>query len=100
MQDFPVEFDNIYYFTLQGSPPVNIIDVADQPDVATERLYTNEPLFNYQLVSPGRFNYTLLNNANLVILNGLTQTSPAFAENLRKFVQEGGNVIYVPGSNE
>jgi hypothetical protein len=100
IQDFPVEFDNTYFFTLQASPPVNIIDVSDQTGVATQRLYTNEPLFNYQLVSPSRFNYTLLNKANLVILNGLSQNSPAFAENLRKFVQEGGNVIYVPNSTE
>jgi hypothetical protein len=100
IQDFPVEFDNTYYFTLQASPPVNIVDVSEQTGVPTERLYTNEPLFNYQLVSPTRFNYTLLNKTNLVILSGLSQNSPAFAENLRKFVQEGGNVIFVPGSSE
>jgi hypothetical protein len=99
LQDYPVEFDNTYFFTLQASPPVNIIDVSEQSGIPTERLYTNEPLFNYQLVSPARFNYTLLNKANLVILNGLSQTSPAFAENLRKFVLEGGNVIFVPSSN-
>ena len=100
IQDFPVEFDNTYYFTLQASPPVVIVDVSDRRGVETERLYTNEPLFQYQLVSPSRFNYTLLNNANLVILNGLTQTTPAFAENLRKFVRDGGNVVFIPGENE
>lgn len=97
LQDFPVEFDNTYFFTLQASPPVNIIDVAEERQVATQRLYTNEPLFRYSLVTPSRFNYTLLNNANLVILNGLNQPSPAFAENLRKYVQEGGSVIFIPG---
>ncbi|MGV3505587.1 MAG: BatA domain-containing protein [Adhaeribacter sp.] len=99
LQDFPVEFDNTYFFTLQASPPVNIIDVAEEKEVPTQRLYTNEPLFRYQSVTPSRFNYTLLNNANLVILNGLNQPSPAFAENLRKYVQEGGQVIFVPGTD-
>lgn len=99
LQDYPVEFDNTYFFTLQASPPVNIIDVAEEPGVATQRLYTNEPLFRYQLVTPSRFNYTLLNSANLVVLNGLSQNSPAFAENLRKYVQEGGHVIFIPGAD-
>lgn len=100
VQDFPVEFDNTYYFTLQASPPVNIVDVAEEAGEPTERLYTNEPLFDYHQVSPKTFNYTLLNNANLIILNGLTRPSPAFAENVWKFVEKGGQVVYIPAKSE
>ncbi len=96
LQDFPMEFDNTYYFTLQASSKINIIDVSENGISNIGRLYTNEPLFNYQNVTPAQFNYTLLKDANLVVLNSLTNLQPAFADNLSQYLKEGGHIAFIP----
>jgi hypothetical protein len=95
LQDSPIDFDNTYYFTLQASAKITIVDVANN-NGPTARLYTNEPLFKYQVVSPQQFNYTLLKETDLVILNGIPQLTSAFAENLQSYIQGGGNIAFIP----
>ncbi|GEO07390.1 hypothetical protein AAE02nite_50540 [Adhaeribacter aerolatus] len=98
LQDYPIDFDNTYYFTLQASAQINVVDVAENRNAPTTRVFTNEPLFKYQVVSPQQFNYTLLKETDLVILNAVTQLTPAFAENLEEYVRGGGNVAFIPAN--
>lgn len=98
LQDYPIDFDNTYYFTLQASAQINVVDVADNRNAPTARMFTNEPLFRYQIISPQQFNYTLLKETDLVILNSVTQLTPAFAENLEEYVRGGGNVAFIPAN--
>jgi len=97
LQDYPLDFDNKYFFTLQAATAINIVDISSYDNTATQRLFTNEPVFKYRQVSPAQFNYTLLKETNLLILNSLEQVSPALAGNLVNFVNEGGGLIFVPG---
>jgi len=96
LQDYPLDFDNSYYFTLQASPAIKIVSVTEDINSPVQRLFTNEPIFQYNQVTPAQFNYTLLKDANLIILNSLTTLSPAFIENLNLFVKDGGSVALIP----
>jgi len=96
LQDYPLDFDNNYYFTLQASPAIKIVAVSDEVNTPTQRLFTNEPIFSYSQVTPTQFNYMLLKEANLVILNSIAELSPAFGENLSLYVNNGGSLIILP----
>ncbi|WP_026462760.1 BatA domain-containing protein [Adhaeribacter aquaticus] len=96
LQDFPVEFDNTYYFTLQASSKLNILDLSEQGGVPTQHLYANEPVFNYSHLTAAQFNFAKLQKADLIIVNGLNTVSMALVGNLEDFVAKGGNLIIVP----
>ncbi|MDX5443287.1 MAG: hypothetical protein LPJ89_05815 [Hymenobacteraceae bacterium] len=99
VEDYPVSFDNTFYFTLKASDKINILEITPQPNSAVQRLYTNEPLFVFNSVSMAGLNYKAIEQADLVVVNGLEVLDEALAENLKKFTEAGGNVVVVPSEN-
>lgn len=97
LDDFPVTFDNTYYFSLQASPTVRVLEVqGTRQGQALQRVFGNEPLFAYTKANSGQINYQQLEKANLVVLQGLSRIEDALRENVRNVVQRGGSVVVVP----
>jgi hypothetical protein len=96
VEDFPVTFDNTYYFTLQSSPQIRIIDLA-AGEPATQRLYANEALFSYSKSTPQAVNYRLLEDANLALVQQ-PQVDASLRENIKRLMDKGGSVVIVPPS--
>ncbi|SMB97850.1 conserved hypothetical protein [Hymenobacter roseosalivarius DSM 11622] len=96
IEDFPVTFDNTYYFTLQPSPQIRIVDLATG-EPATQRLYANESLFSYSRSSPQAVNYRLLEGANLALIQQ-PLVDASLRENIKRLVEKGGSVVIVPPS--
>ena len=96
LEDFPVTFDNNYYFTLQPSPKINVLSVAAADESAIRRLYANEPLFTYATVSPQRIEYGRLAGANMLFLYEVPQLNAGLRDNLRRLVQAGKSLVIVP----
>ena len=69
-EDFPVTFDNDFYFALNQGRKIDILGIQGEnaSDVLSD-VYANEQLFNYQAYSISNLDYNLINNADLVILN-------------------------------
>lgn len=95
LEDYPVTFDNTYYFTLQPSPQIRVLDLATE-EPATQRLYRNEPIFAYTWNRPQSVNYPLLTAANLVVVQSLPKIEPGLGERMRQVVARGGTVVIVP----
>jgi hypothetical protein len=98
LEDYPVTFDNTYYFSLQPSPRIQVMDVVAGGAVATQRLYANEPLFSYTSTTPASLNYRLLEKANLVLVQGQPRIEAGLRESLKRVVQRGGSVVVVPAA--
>ncbi len=94
IEDFPVTFDNTYYFTLQPSPQIRIVDLATG-EPATQRLYANEVLFSYRKSTPQTINYSELAGANLAIVQQ-PRVDASLRENIKRLVDNGGSVVIVP----
>ncbi|WP_179197639.1 BatA domain-containing protein [Hymenobacter crusticola] len=97
VDDFPVTFDNTYYFTLQPAPKIKIEELAANSAV-TQQLYANEPLFDYTLSKPYGVNYSTLGTANLIVLQEVPRMEATLRENLRQAVQKGATLVIVPPS--
>jgi len=98
VEDFPVTFDNTYYFTLQPAPKIRIAELAAGNAVA-QRLYANEPLFNYTLSNPYGIGYRVLGAANMVLLQEIPRIEASLRENLRQAVTKGATLVIVPPAN-
>lgn len=99
--DQPIVFDNEYYFVLNASPALNILHLFQQKSPADYigKMYHNDSLFNYKTysisnVDPGQFQ-----NADLILLEGVTALDGAVRSGVEKFIAEGGSVFISPSDN-
>ncbi|MDX5421292.1 MAG: hypothetical protein LPK14_03490 [Hymenobacteraceae bacterium] len=99
IEDYPVEFDNTYYFVLAPSPTVTITEITDAPEGSLKRLYANEPFFNFQQYSSSNIDYGRAASSNLVIVNGVKEFSSALATSVANMVKAGGSVVVIPAAS-
>jgi hypothetical protein len=97
-EDAPIRFDNTFYFTLQPSAQIRIVEVGATPLV--QQVYRNEPVFKYTYSQSETVNYAQLDAANLLVLRELPQIAPGLREALQRFVKRGGSVVIVPSADE
>jgi hypothetical protein len=97
IEDYPVTFDNTYYFNLKPSENIKILEVNSQSLIG-DKLFTNENIFRYTASAFNNINYKQIGQADLIILNAVEEIDAPLADNLRTFVQEGGNVIIIPAA--
>ncbi|WBA43753.1 BatA domain-containing protein [Hymenobacter canadensis] len=97
LDDFPVVFDNTYYFSLQASPVIRVLEVQNGgQEQALQRVYGNEPLFSYSQTVASRLDYGQLEKANLLVVRGASRIEAALREGIRRVVQRGGSVVVIP----
>jgi hypothetical protein len=96
--DFPVTFDNNYYFVLNASPIIKILHIYGQKDGERyiENVYDNDSLFNVQSYSVQNVDPGLIKNVDLVVLDGIQQLSGALPQELQDFVTKSGTIAIVP----
>jgi Aerotolerance regulator N-terminal len=95
IEEQPVAFDNVYFFTLRPAGRIRIVDVASGA-VATQKLYPNEATFAYTLLRPGALSTTVLNQADMVLLQDNARLSQELRATLAQFVRQGGRLVIVP----
>ncbi|WP_259404212.1 BatA domain-containing protein [Hymenobacter sp. HSC-4F20] len=96
LEEYPVDFDNTYYFTLQPAARIAVVELAAEPRL--RQLYTNEPLFSYQQAAVEAPDYPTLAAANLLVLREAASISGGVRENLRRAVNQGATLVVVPAA--
>ncbi len=97
--DFPVSFDNEFYFALNFTEKINVIEIKNETKpTVIERVFGNREVFSFRGYSVGNFNYSLLAQADLVVVDGLNTIEPSLANALRDYINGYGTVLIVPGS--
>lgn len=95
-EDFPVTFDNDFYFTLNQASRINIVEIADQLNSPVSKVYKDHALFAYTHFHPTNISYPNLESADLLILNGLTKLGNGLAAQVEKHLSQGKSVIFIP----
>lgn len=100
LQDQPVIFDDAYYFTFEVSDKVNVLAVNGRStNPFLDALFRQEQYFEYTNASGGQVDYSGINKFRLVVLNEPSDVSSGFADVLVNYMQQGGNVLFVPPAN-
>lgn len=99
--DQPITFDNDYYFTLDASPSIRILHLytqrSDQNYVG--KIFSNDSLFNYRSFSIDNFNTGEIQNADLVVLEGVSSLDGERKAAVDAFLTQGGNLALIPSNN-
>lgn len=99
-EEFPVSFDNEFYLVLNKSDRINIVEITgNNASGPVEKVFSNNSLFNFTSQPISNVDYSLINQADLVILNNVDDPENALNEVLKNFYQEGGSLMVIPGEN-
>ncbi|HEX8041074.1 MAG TPA: BatA domain-containing protein [Chryseosolibacter sp.] len=97
--DFPVSFDNEFYLALNFTNKISILEIKSVREVTrVEQVFGNKQVFTFRSYSVDNFNYSLLDQADLVVVNGIDRPDAALNLSLRDYVNGSGTLLVIPGT--
>lgn len=96
--DFPISFDNEFYFTLNFTESIRVVEIRNNRENAyVERVFGNRQLFSYRGFQVDNIDYSLLTQADLVVLNGLNDLEASLGATLAANKDNIGAILVIPG---
>jgi hypothetical protein len=96
-EDFPVTFDNEYYFALNASPTISILHLTEsQSDNYIPNVFSNESVFNLQSFSVRNLDYNRIKTAELIVLNGVESVDGELSQTLQTRIRQGASLLVFP----
>ena len=96
-EDYPVTFDNDFYFVLKLENRINIMEIKSFEAISPlEKVYGNTSLFNFQSHLVSNIDYSIFRQVDLVFVNGLQTIDNSLANELNDFVDQGGALCILP----
>lgn len=99
--DFPVTFDNDYYFVLNASPLIRVLHIYGQKNAADyiENVYDNDSLFTVQSYAAGNVDPGLIKGSDIMVLDGVEKPTGSLVQEIQDFVQKGGSLTVIPAAS-
>ncbi|GHM99087.1 membrane protein [Cytophagales bacterium WSM2-2] len=96
--DFPISFDNDFYFTLGFSKRINVLEIkAAGSTQYVEKVFGNKDVFSFRSFTSSNLNYSLLSAADLVVVNGLDKIDATLADAINSYKERYGALLLLPG---
>jgi len=98
--DYPVQFDNTFYFNYQLSGTHKILIVEGNSSYGfPASLYSDEQVFDVDYVALDALNLNQLSEYDLVILYAVNRVSDGLQSQLDTYLQESGVLCLIPDEN-
>ncbi len=100
IEEFPVTFDNDFYFTLSRPERISVLEIREGQGVSpVQSVYGNEDLFEFNVYSSDNLDYNLLGNSSLVVLTELRSLDAPLAAALNRYLSQGGHLLVIPAAD-
>ncbi|MFA8451595.1 MAG: BatA domain-containing protein [Bacteroidales bacterium] len=97
IEDFPIRFDNKFYFVLPVKSNFQIAEIySKESSIAFRNLFEKDSLFNFKSLKVGQFDYQKLNDKDFVLVNGLSYIPQGLQKVLDKNLSQGKTVLILP----
>jgi len=97
LDDGHLIFDNNLFFTINKPKKINITAIGDNNDFLS-KIYTKDE-FNFVSTTLRNFDYNVIEDQHLLILNEPQNIPNTLAVSLKDFINKGGNLVIVPPMN-
>ncbi len=98
LTDFPVTFDDRFYFSFNLQRELTILCLSDTgTSKYINSLFGKDEYFNLLNMAMENIDYSKFSDQELIILNGLPSISSGLGNELSKFIENGGNLVVFPG---
>ena len=96
-EEFPVTFDNDFYFTLNVDDRVDVLEIrSDISSNNIAQVYANDKLFNFTSFPVDNLDYNAITNTDLIVLNEISAIPSSLADALSGFLDNSGTIIFIP----
>ncbi|MHA2254280.1 MAG: BatA domain-containing protein, partial [Candidatus Kariarchaeaceae archaeon] len=97
IEDYPVTFDNDFYFVLELSNRISVVEIKSTDSLTViQKVYANESLFNFQSFHVRNVDYSVLRSADLVVLNEVDELENVISQVLSDYYSDGGSIMIIP----
>ncbi len=97
ISDYPVIFDDRFYFSFMLTDEIPVLAInRENPNVFLNALLARDTTFLYHNVDASAIDYSAFPSQNLIILNELNSIGEGLSMELRRYVEEGGNLLIFP----
>ena len=98
LEDYPVRYDDQFYFSYLVSEFIPVLNVYQGKENAYLRaVFGRDSTFVFDQSFTGSLDYTSFGQYRLIILDGLDEISSGLAQELKRFVENGGSLVIFPG---
>ena len=98
LEDYPLVFDNEYYFVLNAAPTVNVAIVQQKPQSYLPTLFRGESFFKTKVYPLSNIDYGALTTTDLLVLENLNEIDVSLQAAARQVLSRGGSVVLLPGA--
>ncbi|MFL5752029.1 MAG: BatA domain-containing protein [Bacteroidia bacterium] len=102
IDDHPVTFDDKLYFSYSVSkniPTLVINGGQNRSEAYFTSLMRPDSLFSYTAMTEKSIDYSVFSKNNFIVLNDLSVITSGLAQELQKFLVNGGSLLIFPGAN-
>ncbi len=98
--DYPVTFDNKYYFSLNVRERVNglVVEGGAKNDFLS-KLFEGDSAIRFSYVPYQQMDFSAIGGNDIIIVDELRSLTTGMAQSLHGFVEQGGTVVVVVGDN-
>lgn len=97
-EDYPVTFDNEYFFVINAAPVINIMHLyAGQPAPYVPGVFGNESVFSIKSYNIANADLAQVKTSDLVVMENLPALDATLRNQVEQFVNDGGSVLVFPG---
>lgn len=97
IDDYPIIFDDHYYFTFLIRDKIKIANInQENTNTYLQHLFQQDSSISYQSFSIQNIPYTHLQQYDFIILNELEELGSGFQQELVQYVKRGGLILNVP----
>ncbi|MEX0966350.1 MAG: BatA domain-containing protein [Bacteroidia bacterium] len=101
IEDYPVTFDNDYYFSFFVKEQQRVLIVNNsQVNPFLRAVFSTDPYSNLTNTTAGNLDYSTFPEYDLIILNELPELSSGLVSQIGNYVRDGGNLFVVPPDEE
>lgn len=95
LDDSQVNFDNTYRLVFSPAPIIKVVEIAGDDTPFIGAAFGNAKLFKFERFSASSINYTVAEQANLIVINGVSNAG-SLLNNAQTWLKKGISVLYIP----
>lgn len=97
INDFPVTFDDLFYFSFYISPRIRVLSINENsPSFYLESLYAGDTAIRFENIAVDQLDFSKVQEVEFVILNGLQTFSSGLIQEAVRFLDAGGSILVFP----
>ncbi|NOX84931.1 MAG: hypothetical protein GXO86_03030 [Chlorobi bacterium] len=100
IEDYPVTFDDKLYFSFRVNQKIRILEIHNgKSNTALQTFYSIDSVFSFNETSFRKVDYNRMSEYNLIILDGISAFSSGLTSQIKAYLEQGGNVMFIPAAD-